>query len=465
MLYGPHINCLENQNVAATSKGSFRFCNLENETFKGSKLLILKAFSLINDFLLIMSLCGFVLGIVACSVLLFSNKSHLHANRLLAVSLFGLTVVMLVTFLYQWNIDYYAYIYRFPGPLYYLIMPGAYLYVRAVINDEAKLRKRDFIHILPAFLRLLELGPFYFTSYAYRRSLVERLVKDPDNTIKLSEGILPPYSHTILLSALGIIYLGLMIVTIKRAGGIQTAKLPISRSWSFKWLKAFTTLIAVISLPIIFMAVFSQPHFIDRSQLLLSTVCLSFLVINLFLFFQPEILYGIPRVKLTGDMGLNVIKAPEKETKQEEEADMLTNEEMLVEESSGTSDLAYLETYKPVLELYLASSKPFLKQGYSIFDLARETNIPQHHLSALLNRLYRMRFTEFMNRMRIDYIIENFGGPQWGNLTLEGIAKQAGFNSRTTFFNSIKKATGLAPSEFLENIKTGQTTPKVRKDE
>jgi AraC-like DNA-binding protein len=70
-----------------------------------------------------------------------------------------------------------------------------------------------------------------------------------------------------------------------------------------------------------------------------------------------------------------------------------------------------------------------------------------------------------MNRMRIDYIIENLGGPQWGNLTLEGIARQAGFNSRTTFFNSIKKATGLAPSEFLESIKTGQATSRVRKGE
>jgi AraC-like DNA-binding protein len=464
VLYGSHINCLENQYVTTTSNGSFRFCNLENETFKGSQLLILKAFHLINDFLLILSLCGFVLGIMACSVLLFSNKSHQHANRLLAISLFSLTMVMLVTFLYHWNIDYYAYIYRFPGPLYYLIMPGAYLYVRAVINDETKLRKWDFIHFLPALLRLVELVPFYLTSYAYRKSLVEQLVKDPENTIKLSEGVLPPYSHTILLSALGIIYLGLMIITIKRAGGIQTAKLPISRSRSFKWLKAFTGLIALISLPIIFIVLFSQPHFITRSQLLLSILCLSFLIINLFLFFQPEILYGIPRIKLSGDKSLHAMEVPEKENKQGKEQDIPSNEEVLMEiNNEAPSDLSYLETYKPVLELYLASSKPFLKQGYTIFDLARETNIPQHHLSALLNRVYQMRFTEFMNRMRIDYIIENFGSPQWRNLTLEGIARQAGFNSRTTFFNSIKKTTGLAPSEFLENIKTSQAVTKERK--
>ena len=40
----------------------------------------------------------------------------------------------------------------------------------------------------------------------------------------------------------------------------------------------------------------------------------------------------------------------------------------------------------------------------------------------------------------------------WQQLTLEGIAKLAGFNSRTTFFNAIKKATGLTPSEFMSEI-------------
>ena len=100
------------------------------------------------------------------------------------------------------------------------------------------------------------------------------------------------------------------------------------------------------------------------------------------------------------------------------------------------------------------SARPFLRQGYSIIDLSNETGIPQHHLSALLNRVYEMRFNDYLNRKRINYIIENFGDPEWEVLTLEGIAKQAGFTSPTTFFNSIKKLTGLSPSEFIAQIKT-----------
>ena len=34
-------------------------------------------------------------------------------------------------------------------------------------------------------------------------------------------------------------------------------------------------------------------------------------------------------------------------------------------------------------------------------------------------------------------------------LTLDALAKQAGFGSRTTFFNAFKQKMGLTPSEFL----------------
>ncbi|HET7897389.1 MAG TPA: helix-turn-helix domain-containing protein, partial [Flavisolibacter sp.] len=116
-------------------------------------------------------------------------------------------------------------------------------------------------------------------------------------------------------------------------------------------------------------------------------------------------------------------------------------------------EVSNLEQYKPVLERYMATEKPFLKQGYTINELSRDTGIPQHYLSALLNRLYEMRFNEYLNRLRINYISENLTNPEWEKLTLEGIAKQAGFTSRTTFFNTIKKTTGLSPSEFIEQIK------------
>ena len=174
------------------------------------------------------------------------------------------------------------------------------------------------------------------------------------------------------------------------------------------------------------------------------------LFINLYLFFRPQILYGIsgmnfPLVSSTSkDERINSIVS-EKARKLQPASDCN------IELAPSTS--VYREQFRPILEKYMSDKQPFLKPGYTISDLSGETGIPLHHLSALLNREYEMRFTDFLNRMRINYIKENSHNEDWDHLTLEGIAKLAGFNSRTTFFNAIKKTTGLTPSEFMASVK------------
>src|SRR5215218_1153987 len=116
---------------------------------------------MISNLLLVVSIFGFSLAITACCIFLFSNRAHIFANCLLAITLFSMASVMMVTFLLEWNIDYYAYVYRFSSPLHYLFMPTSYLYLRAVLYDEQKFRKWDVLHFLPAFLHFVEMLPFY----------------------------------------------------------------------------------------------------------------------------------------------------------------------------------------------------------------------------------------------------------------------------------------------------------------
>jgi AraC-like DNA-binding protein len=412
---------------------------------------------MIDNILLILSLCGFALGIMACGILVFSNKTHRLANHLLVFSLFSLAVILLMTFLLKWNINYYAYVYRFPTPVFFLTLPAAYLYIRTIIYDVTRLRKSDFIHFLPAMLCLIEIFPFYFTSYEHRLALVREMINNPKKLIEIKEGILPPYFHTVLLFVLGVIYIILMFRTLNKGSKIVEGNVHINRTSIFKWMQTFTSLIALISIPMIFVLFVSPATFMNGTQFLQVTITVTFLIINLYLFLRPEILYGIPKIHtilstapispIQSENDLNVNQNTIIDIKIEADPQEKKIDDM-------RSALLNLENYRPVLELYIATAKPFLKQGYTIYDLSKETNIPQHHLSGLLNKIYRMRFTEFMNRMRIDYIKENFGNPEWDNLTLEGIAKQAGFSSRTTFFNTIKKTTGLAPSEFVSQIKS-----------
>lgn len=107
--------------------------------------------------------------------------------------------------------------------------------------------------------------------------------------------------------------------------------------------------------------------------------------------------------------------------------------------------IAYLKT----LEKTLADKQPFLTKGYSIKDLAEDTGIPAHHLSCLINKEYQLNFQNFINFQRVEYVKSQIQQEEWKQLSLEGMAWQAGFTSRTTFFRAFIKNTGKAPSYYL----------------
>ncbi len=104
--------------------------------------------------------------------------------------------------------------------------------------------------------------------------------------------------------------------------------------------------------------------------------------------------------------------------------------------------------YQRQIESYLRSEKAYLNTDFRMSDMVEATGIPRHHLSITINTLYRTNFNTLINRYRIKYILSRFDDPKWNHLTLEGVAEEAGFNSRTTFLNAFKKVTGMTPSKF-----------------
>src|SRR5262245_44926979 len=50
--------------------------------------------------------------------------------------------------------------------------------------------------------------------------------------------------------------------------------------------------------------------------------------------------------------------------------------------------------------------KPFLMKGYRLKDLSEDLGLPIHQLSAFINQVLRMHFTDYMNKFRIKYCLE-----------------------------------------------------------
>jgi AraC-like DNA-binding protein len=114
------------------------------------------------------------------------------------------------------------------------------------------------------------------------------------------------------------------------------------------------------------------------------------------------------------------------------------------------------EDYKSFVEEYLNRVRPYLVQGFSLQDLSNQTGINVPTLSALINKEYGMNFNDFINRFRVGYFKELLLNPMYHQWTLEAIAHQAGFNSRTTFIRAFTKFADCSPSEYLKYVKVNQ---------
>ena len=108
-----------------------------------------------------------------------------------------------------------------------------------------------------------------------------------------------------------------------------------------------------------------------------------------------------------------------------------------------------------VVTRFLDEQKPFLQQRYSLKDLAEDTHIPLHQLSAYINKHCGKNFNDFINEYRVKYCKEKILNDECRNKKLEAVAEESGFNNRNTFAIAFKKVTGINPSQFLKQVKSG----------
>ena len=100
------------------------------------------------------------------------------------------------------------------------------------------------------------------------------------------------------------------------------------------------------------------------------------------------------------------------------------------------------------LSSHMESHHEFLDPTLTIADLATRLGVPQRHVSYVLNAHLGVSFTDYINRLRVDYARELLVSPARQNDTILAILHDAGFNSKSAFNRVFKEVTGQTPSAF-----------------
>lgn len=94
------------------------------------------------------------------------------------------------------------------------------------------------------------------------------------------------------------------------------------------------------------------------------------------------------------------------------------------------------------------------KPDFSLQQLADQVGSNYKYVSQVLNECYGKSFKQVLNEQRVREACRMFNDAErYGNLTIEAIAANLGFNSRSNFTVTFKRITGISPSDFMKMAK------------
>jgi len=167
----------------------------------------------------------------------------------------------------------------------------------------------------------------------------------------------------------------------------------------------------------------------------------------IFLFFQGY--FGIKQVGIF----TNSIKP----------ASVIIDEEIRAEETEALSsntkyarsgvNMDELNRIHEQMKIQMFENKYYKNPELTLGQLAEELQVHPNVLSQVINSLEGKSFFDYINELRVDAFKVAVSNNENQKYTLLALAFDCGFNSKTSFNRNFKKATGLAPSEYISKAK------------
>lgn len=95
----------------------------------------------------------------------------------------------------------------------------------------------------------------------------------------------------------------------------------------------------------------------------------------------------------------------------------------------------------------------FLNKEATIEDFCKQNNIEgRESFNEQIIKLYNISFSNLINKNRVEYFIEIAKNPNFANFSIEGLAKESGFSSRTALYKPFKKFYGGTPIDYINSL-------------
>ncbi len=352
------------------------------------------------------------IGLAFAMQLWFTKTINRSANRFLALALVTMILWMarvlaidirLETYLPHWD--------WLPMQFLLALGPLMYFYVLKITRPQYKLRWRDLVHFSPLLLEQSALA------LQIRESAKTGAATYATHTFHQLNPVLQ-----LLIFISIIIYLYRSYQLIQDFYKRQQPVLMDRSLLEFRWLRRLLAATALLWLLWIFCAAFD--YFGYRSQSSIQVYYPFYIFFVVIIIWTAMAAFLKPQAAVTAQAATPL--------KQPVPAELRAKGVWL----------------KRAMEANLYYQDPEL----SLSSLAEKLRMQPHELSRVINTALKKGFNDFINEYRVRDVVAKMKDPSYSNMTLLGIAYEAGFNSKATFNRSFKQVAGKSAAEFKNDL-------------
>lgn len=387
----------------------------------------------------------YLIGIILplfLSLLLLGKKGKTQADLVLLLWLLTIAVHLLLYYLQSSGLHLqYPFLLGWQFPLPFLQWTFMYLYISALTSKE-RLPREYLFHFVPFLFSVFLFFNYYFLPGPDKVEIFKTEGKGFETQMAIN-------SSAIIISGLVYIILS-MIKLIHHRKSIKN-RFSHSEKINLTWLQYIVTGMVFIFSMILFN--------IDDDYIFTPVVCFVVFIgyygikqVGIFSQYPPavyhenNILPGSNRQDEKAGTTAVLKSAEEMPEKDVPGDDVVKYQKSTLDEETASKIYADL---KRVMQADQCYKNPEL----SLDELANILAVLPNHLSQVINSKEKRNFYDYINQLRIEHFIAILSLPDNKKFTLLSLAYEAGFNSKTSFNRNFKKATGLTPSQYVENEK------------
>lgn len=306
-----------------------------------------------------------------------------------------------------------------------------YFYFETIIEDEFRWRKRYLLLFIPFMVSVLDAGYIYLQPAEVFDNILEEAITNPTERLDVSYWLLDGDQHLLMRHVWQLAVL--LIVFPKLRKFILEGKNDKLKGLLNKWLLVFWSSLVLFAILAILYALENRISssvmdflFQYKQNKILIPLVLYLIVfsIGIIPIYFPSILYGYPQRS----------KSFPKKRKEGQNNQMKFG----LDEQMVAAKLSLLE-----------GKKLYLDHNFTLSICAGELGMPAHHISYFLKKQYEKSFAEYRNGLRMEHAKSLIKAGFLDNNTVEALANECGFVSRTSFSSSFKAYLGKSPRNFV----------------